>query len=382
MMKILTSITGLLIYCHVLTVTVNASSDENQFYESGDQLSIMCDFDGVYLDLRRVDQRGRENTLLTITKEAPFIVEEGWNIDERIADRLRFWKEDAAASDKGTYICTNAQRRTQTTYVTIYIRPVIKLTSFGEIEIQEGEKARIATCSAENSNPATEVQWRDKNGEIFEGIVEKSSTAENGLSSVTNTLELDASKTLSGASFECVVLHRSKPVSGAHSGQFSPALKVTWEPSRPVITEIAPSIEDGEESADKRSFECSSSGSPEVDFSWRLFNPNKTELDTSHWKVSGNRISTEQVKISDSGLNIECVAENKIGRASSIRLLEISTNWLALISSSRITMVVILLVSLTLLLCLTILLFRCAKSHRTVVYKTGTQAPPGREAQV
>ena len=67
----------------MLTVTVNASSDENQFYESGDQLSIMCDFDGVYLDLRRVDQRGRENTLLTITKEAPFIVEEGWNIDEK-----------------------------------------------------------------------------------------------------------------------------------------------------------------------------------------------------------------------------------------------------------------------------------------------------------
>ena len=67
----------------MLTVTVNALSEENQFYESGDQLSIMCDFDGVYLDLRRVDQRGRENTLLTIANEEPFIVEEGWNIDQR-----------------------------------------------------------------------------------------------------------------------------------------------------------------------------------------------------------------------------------------------------------------------------------------------------------
>ena len=70
------------------------------------------------------------------------------------------------------------------------VRPEIKLTNFGEIEIQEGEKARIASCSAENSNPAAEVQWRDKNGEVFEGIVENSSTAENGLSSVTNTLEV------------------------------------------------------------------------------------------------------------------------------------------------------------------------------------------------
>ena len=70
------------------------------------------------------------------------------------------------------------------------VLPEIKLTSFGEIEIQEGEKARIATCSAENSNPAAEVQWRDKNGKISEGIVENSNTAENGLSSVTNTLEV------------------------------------------------------------------------------------------------------------------------------------------------------------------------------------------------
>ncbi|CBY33791.1 unnamed protein product [Oikopleura dioica] len=378
MLKILSSIT----LCHVfLTKSVKALNEKRLFYESGDELSIICDFDGVYLDLRRVDENGRENTLLTITQN-PFIVEEGWNIDKKIADRLRFWKENASASDKGTYICTNAQRRTETTYVTIYIRPEIKLTSFGEIEIQEGSKARIATCSAANSNPAAEIQWRDRNGKIFEGKVENRSTAENGLSSVKNTLEVDASKSLLGASFECVVLHRSKAVSGAHSGQFSPALKITWEPTRPVISEIAPLLEDGEESADKKSFECSSSGSPEVDFSWRLFNPNKTAVDTSHWKVTGNRISTENVKLSDSGLNIECISQNSLGRASSITLLEISTSWLALISSSRITMVVILIVSLTLLLCLTILLFRCAKNHRTVVYKTGTQAAAGKEAQV
>ncbi|CBY23668.1 unnamed protein product [Oikopleura dioica] len=350
MLKILSSIT----LCHVfLTKSVKASNEKRLFYESGDQLSIICNFDGVYLDLRRVDENGRENTLLTITQN-PFIVEEGWNID----------------------------KKTETTYVTIYIRPEIKLTSFGEIEIQEGSKARIATCSAENSNPAAEIQWRDRNGKIFEGKVENRSTAENGLSSVKNTLEVDASKSLLGASFECVVLHRSKAVSGAHSGQFSPALKITWKPTRPVISEIAPLLEDGEESADKKSFECSSSGSPEVDFSWRLFNPNKTAVDTSHWKVTGNRISTENVKLSDSGLNIECIAQNSLGRASSITLLEISTSWLALISSSRITMVVILIVSLTLLLCLTILLFRCAKNHRTVVYKTGTQAAAGKEAQV
>ena len=58
-------------------VTVNGAREESQFYESGDQLSIMCNFDGVYLDLRRVDQRGRENTLLTITQYEQIIVQEG-----------------------------------------------------------------------------------------------------------------------------------------------------------------------------------------------------------------------------------------------------------------------------------------------------------------
>ena len=69
--------------CHVfLTKSVKASNEKRLFYESGDELSIICDFDGVYLDLRRVDENGRENTLLTITQN-PFIVEEGWNIDKK-----------------------------------------------------------------------------------------------------------------------------------------------------------------------------------------------------------------------------------------------------------------------------------------------------------
>ena len=42
--------------------------------------------------------------------------------------------------------------------------------------------------------------------------------------------------------------------------------------------------------------------------------------------VLGNRISTEEVKLTDSGLNIECVAENSLGRVSSVTLLDISTS--------------------------------------------------------
>ncbi|CAG5109837.1 Oidioi.mRNA.OKI2018_I69.chr2.g4320.t1.cds [Oikopleura dioica] len=368
----------------VLILLINCAlgaTEAEVFLDSGGQLSISCDFDGVYLDLRRVDERGRESTLLTMTPE-PFYVESGWNIDDRVADRLRLRKDNTAASDKGTYICTNRQRRTQTTYVTIYVAPEVEFKHYGEIETRKGSKIKIATCTAKNSHPAAEIQWRDRDGNIFDGVMESSSTAENGLSSVINTLELIAEKSLSGASFECLVRHRSRTVSGPHSGQFSPEIKVTWEPSSPKISEILPSMEDASASADKKTFECVSSGSPEVSYTWRLFNPNKTDIDTSHWKITGNRISTEEVKLTDSGLNIECVAENSLGRVSSVTLLDISTNWLTLISTSRITMVVLLVVSLTVLLCLSILLFRCAKSHRTVVYKTGTQSGPGREDQV
>ena len=66
----------------LLADTGLAATEAEVFLESGGQLSISCDFDGVYLDLRRVDERGRESTLLTIT-QSPFIVEPGWNIDER-----------------------------------------------------------------------------------------------------------------------------------------------------------------------------------------------------------------------------------------------------------------------------------------------------------
>ena len=76
------------------------------------------------------------------------------------------------------------------------VPPEVEFKHFGEIETRKGSKIKIATCIAKNSHPAAEIQWRDRDGNIFDGVMEQlsSATAENGLSSVINTLEVDKIK--------------------------------------------------------------------------------------------------------------------------------------------------------------------------------------------
>lgn len=380
----------------ILTVLSVVANAENILVDSGQRLTLTCNYRGIYVDINKEVKTNSEQRTqllyLRVNNQQP----------NRIGDAGRPWKYNPTNSfygsnetenklsislakvdldDEGVYFCKDAMKQVTKSYrVTVVAKPKSSVSFKMDLAIRDGtDELRVGKCESRGAKPAVKIVWEDVKGNQIDSGVLKSSFRGKLKDTVNELVLVDVDKAKHHQQqYRCVVFQNGSIV---FTSDYSPAVNVEWRPEGTLIT-ASPRLGANETqfvAGSAMKLSCSADGNPRPEFEWSILDgANRTLADLEHWTVGDSAevnlnsatLSTVGLLASDSAITFVCSARNVHGVQTNRLQFDIQELPTANAGPMGLLWALLGVIAVVLAVAICLLINRWIQRRRSGIYKT------------